>query len=1162
MLNKQDINRRAKKKIHFEKLTPVDDADISVYEEALNIALSDDHILNIALSGPYGSGKSSIIRTYIRKHSEYKFMQVSLANFKDDAKDDAKDVAKNVESKITNQLVQQIDPEKIPQSGFKIKHYFGGKKIFKFTAFISFFSLSLCTLIFKQEILKYCALSSCKRIRRFGFLLGTSDANIVLVAFLILLCIFLIGWMVKKLGQSLSIHRLKILNSELEIFSNSGESTIFDTEINEIDYLIERAKPDVILFEDIDRFNSIDVIEHIREINFLINSRNEYRKKKNRKIKFLYLIRDDLLRSGKERVKFFDIIIPVVPIIDPSNSYNKLLELVKSNSDLSDKLDLEFLQDVSLYIDDFRLLKNILNEFEIYRSVINIKGLDLNKLFAIIIYKSIFPGDFNQLQFEKGFIYNLFKRKSELENEIEIISKDFENEDIQLEDESSASAKLNELEKNAIPLAKLLKNKEKLDSYFNSNCASLDYKDTNKKDEFSEIKNSEYYPLLKYLIRHGYIDESYHSYLTYYYEEGGSLVDRDFLLSIVNEDPKGYSYELDHPDILVNRLTKYYCSQRAILNYDLFSALIMRRSESKIDGFLGQIVNQLKGMGDFLFILGYFDSGKYDNESFVLVLNEKWPEFFSMISREQDPFYAGFLQHYSLLTLYTAADELLLKIDSDKSLSGYISSRSDYLAIDHPDMQKIVHAFTLLKIKVVEIKEDISNRELLKEIYENSMYELSFMNIEIMMRNFLDADEAHIKHSNYSIVSSYPDSPLSRYVAGNEEKYIAEVLSNCEGKIIDGESAVADILNKKTISSESKCKYIDCLERHSVSCLSNIKEKALWEYLLKHCVIACNEENILNYYLYHNNELSPDFISFIEDSLDGVLNFERISTVDNEATLNDMALSFVTCKGLSSEKYCNIINSFKKPENFTLDGLSEDSAYLLIFELHRVAMNAENLRTARSSFSPDLLAKFIHLFFEDFLGLGSVFREDMLLILDNPLFSLEQQKAAINAAGDYPISIVGKGYHEELLPLIFKSHFSDEDLEDTFSNYKYYPSAAKKYIYDKAVSKFFDATLDDFYGVMSKELIYDIISDQETDELKRIDFTDEISHRLSDDEIVQYLSMFDSKFKGLRARMQFPGNPKYEKLLKIAKSRGLISTYRLGAKGKYTISLTSSKKKC
>ena len=225
-------------------------------------------------------------------------------------------------------------------------------------------------------------------------------------------------------------------------------------------------------------------------------------------------------------------------------------------------------------------------------------------------------------------------------------------------------------------------------------------------------------------------------------------------------------------------------------------------------------------------------------------------------------------------------------------------------------------------------------------------------------------------------------------------------------------------------------------------------------------------------------------------------------------------------------------------------------------------MNAENLRTARSSFSPDLLAKFIHLFFEDFLGLGSVFREDMLLILDNPLFSLEQQKAAINAAGDYPISIVGKGYHEELLPLIFKSHFSDEDLEDTFSNYKYYPSAAKKYIYDKAVSKFFDATLDDFYGVMSKELIYDIISDQETDELKRIDFTDEISHRLSDDEIVQYLSMFDSKFKGLRARMQFPGNPKYEKLLKIAKSRGLISTYRLGAKGKYTRSLASSKKKC
>ena len=65
-------------KCHFEKLSPIDDADISIYEEAIDFAFSCPDIKNIAISGAYGSGKSSVLATYKKKHPEKKFIHISL----------------------------------------------------------------------------------------------------------------------------------------------------------------------------------------------------------------------------------------------------------------------------------------------------------------------------------------------------------------------------------------------------------------------------------------------------------------------------------------------------------------------------------------------------------------------------------------------------------------------------------------------------------------------------------------------------------------------------------------------------------------------------------------------------------------------------------------------------------------------------------------------------------------------------------------------------------------------------------------------------------------------------------------------------------------------------------------------------------------------------
>lgn len=47
----------------FEKLTPITDSDLGIYEEALDYVFqsNNEDVKNIALTGAYGAGKSSVL---------------------------------------------------------------------------------------------------------------------------------------------------------------------------------------------------------------------------------------------------------------------------------------------------------------------------------------------------------------------------------------------------------------------------------------------------------------------------------------------------------------------------------------------------------------------------------------------------------------------------------------------------------------------------------------------------------------------------------------------------------------------------------------------------------------------------------------------------------------------------------------------------------------------------------------------------------------------------------------------------------------------------------------------------------------------------------------------------------------------------------------------
>lgn len=407
-------------KYKFERLTPVDDIDLHVYEDAIDYVFDNPDIKNVAISGAYSAGKRSVLASYKKKHDDLSFLHISLAHFRSPEQEDETEIKESVlEGKILNQLIHQIPSEKIPQTNFRVKKRISPKSVIKRTVGVVLLLVAV-TYFTCFEVWKNYVDTLPENWFKSILSLSTHQYALMVDAILVAGLLSFVVYALINVQKNKNVFRkLSLQGNEIEIFEESDDS-YFDKYLNEVLYLFENADADVIVFEDMDRFNANRIFERLREVNILANI--QLQKEDKKALRFFYLLRDDIFVS-KDRTKFFDYIIPVVPVVDSSNSYDQFISHFKEGG-LFDKFDESFLQVLSLYIDDMRLLKNIYNEFIIYYNRLNTIELDCNKMLAIIAYKNLFPRDFANLQLNQGFVYTLFNRKDEfIKSEITEIKK-------------------------------------------------------------------------------------------------------------------------------------------------------------------------------------------------------------------------------------------------------------------------------------------------------------------------------------------------------------------------------------------------------------------------------------------------------------------------------------------------------------------------------------------------------------------------------------------------------------------------------------------------------------------------------------------------------------------------------------------------------------------
>ena len=1113
---------------NFEKLTPDKDADISVYEEAIEFVFDNSDVTNIAISGAYGAGKSSVIESYEKKHDDKNFLHISLAHFEPTERNESEDSVKEttLEGKILNQLIHQIPVDRIPQTNFRVKKDVGRRNIIIITILL-YVLLGSITFISMSNKIQNWVDALCDGRLKSLLAIFTNDFTVFFAAIALAGSAFICIYNAVKIQKNKNLfHKVTVQGNTIEIFENKDES-YFDKYLNEVLYLFEQVEADVIVFEDMDRFNSNVIFERLREVNNLVNV-HKYNKFKNKKrhklinkifrrkekqykpLRFFYLLRDDVFVT-KDRTKFFDYIIPIVPVLDGTNSYDQFIRHLKQGNIL-EKFDSTFLQRLALYIDDMRVLKNVYNEFLVYMYRLNNTDLNWNKMLAIIVYKNIFPRDFCNLQLGKGYVHELFEQKGNLSKEtigkleeekqliqekITYINKENLTDVQELND--AYEAKYNRLPRDSWynqltqegrkEKDKLEKEKEKrievIDNRNKGMMTELEVKlqdieqrisatktkllselitrdntdsifmiksinPIGEENQYNEIKGSDYLELLKFLISNGYIDETYNDYMTYFYEDSLSAHDKMFLRRITDKKGSDYEYSLkDVEKVLSSPVLRVVdFYEEETLNFNLLKGLLVNQENPKYQKYLSALIKQMKDNKDTEFISKFYDSTQFD-KTFIIKLNEQWTDFFSYIAVNKIlPLKQ--IRGFSLDSLCLLDENKIQDINVEGCLTDYISNQSDYLNIQNPDVAKIISQFCILGVKLKKIEIDTANKDLIVGVYENNLYELTFENIKLMIKSMYgEYDSYNIEHRNYTVIQGKSESPLAKYIAENINRYANEYLKNCNGYIEDSEDVAIKFINDENVLGDIQEKYVNVLKT-VISDISVIQNKKLWNEMLDKRIIKKTVPNIIHYYTEYCCD--SQLIKFINEC-DAGMDYSHIENEFGGEIARQFFDSVAVNNEIKTSRYQEILcNMGYGYDVYDAYDISDDKMEVLI-KKDVIEMNNVGLEYIRNHYK-----KYTALYIDENI-------EAYLRIITSDNFSYEEalhilgmeigDKEKIDLLGltTEPISVVGKGYSSSLIKYILDNNFDEHDENELYQHFSEYEEVIQSSIYRVAKSR-------------------------------------------------------------------------------------------------------------
>ncbi|MFI8632311.1 hypothetical protein ACIGEP_06935 [Microbacterium sp. NPDC077663] len=361
-----------------------------VYLDLLERALRHPDTRSIALTGSYGSGKSSVLRALGRRWwRRRRIVELSLSTLDPDLVPPAqvqnpaeREKSNQIQKELVKQLLYRLPPGRTPRSRFPR----ASKPSWRMGLLVAATAATTVGIVWVVALLAGWNSGITQRIEEVGWSAPWFWAAAAAVAALVATA----AWRVLA-GRYALQAGLKAGAVTVSLAPTS--SSYFDQYLDEIMYFFQVSKARIVLIEDVDRFDDAVVFDTLRALNTLINSSRQV----GRRVIFVYAIRDSVLgRIGARktttqstphdpaavgttpttleidkanRAKYFDVIIPIVPFVTADNARDLMMDIMRphlARSEGSPGISPAVIRLAARHVADMRTLLSIRNEFEVH----------------------------------------------------------------------------------------------------------------------------------------------------------------------------------------------------------------------------------------------------------------------------------------------------------------------------------------------------------------------------------------------------------------------------------------------------------------------------------------------------------------------------------------------------------------------------------------------------------------------------------------------------------------------------------------------------------------------------------------------------------------------------------------------------------------------------
>jgi hypothetical protein len=386
------------------------------YVSELRRAIRKRNVKNIALSGGYGSGKSSILEQLRMPCAWSYFYKTKIISLM--ATDVDRPVATTITTTTTDSGKTEITTESIDSDPLLANRLRMQKEIFKqlfygenpsklrrskysrvgrddkiISIFISYiFSLIINWYLLQEYIIKI-------------YLKLNIDILLITSSFYISVAV-LAYFVFSRIASFVCDHPIKSFGFKDLSVDLSDSMPEFEQMIDEIIYFFKRTKYKIVILEDLDRFNDPLIYEELRQLNIMINNAQHIR----RKVVFIYALKDGLISDPEIRSKIFDFIVPVVPFITADNMQDHIHEVFLKYYKNSDIVNISKV--LARHVVDMRLLKSIYNSSVISWNILfsdtKFSWPSKEKMIAMVIIREMYPAEFEDIRKGDGFVNDLY----------------------------------------------------------------------------------------------------------------------------------------------------------------------------------------------------------------------------------------------------------------------------------------------------------------------------------------------------------------------------------------------------------------------------------------------------------------------------------------------------------------------------------------------------------------------------------------------------------------------------------------------------------------------------------------------------------------------------------------------------------------------------------